>query len=237
VAQRPAISPVRCSRSARRWTAAQRVGGVRATEYDQLGSERAEPLDLLHELDGLDRVESAQRRPVKQPVESCPGDRSQVLTLAAGQIQVEPGQDMRRGERAVLAVAGDQLCAQPGGLHDAHPLRTRAVSPAWVTSASARRQSPSTQNTVRSPGPADSAASAAGVKPSQNCRLVSSDHGPRTSNSATRPAIACSVRFADTRTVADGTDTAWPHLRKVEADPAAQGVHGCDRVSRMRPWE
>jgi hypothetical protein len=82
-----------------------------------------------------------------------------------------------------------------------------AVSPAWVTSASARRQSPSAQNTVRSPGPAGSPASAAGVKPSQNRRVVSSDHGPRALNSATRAAIACSVRFTDTRTVADGTGT------------------------------
>jgi hypothetical protein len=37
-------------------------------------------------------------------------------------------------------------------------------------------------------------ASAAGVKPSQNRRLVSSDHGPGTSNSATCSAIACSAR-------------------------------------------
>jgi hypothetical protein len=29
---------------------------------------------------------------------------------------------MRRGERAILAVAGDQLSAQPGGLHDTQPL-------------------------------------------------------------------------------------------------------------------
>jgi hypothetical protein len=40
-------------------------------------------------------------------------------------------------------------------------------TPAWVTSASTRRQSPSAQNTVCSPGPAGSPASAAGVKPSQ----------------------------------------------------------------------
>jgi hypothetical protein len=44
------------------------------------------------------------------------------------------------------------------------------------------------------------------VKPSQNRRLVSSDHVPRTSNSATRPAIARSVRFTDTCTVTDSTD-------------------------------
>jgi len=56
------------------------------------------------------------------------------------------------------------------------------------------------------PGPADPPASAAGVKSSQNRRLVSSDHGPRTSNSATRPAIACSARSPIPRTVADGTD-------------------------------
>jgi hypothetical protein len=60
---------------------------------------------------------------------------------------------------------------------------------------------------VRSPGPAGSPAGAAGVKPSQNRRLVSSDHGPRTSNSTTCCAIACSARFTDTRTVTDGTDT------------------------------
>jgi hypothetical protein len=43
--------------------------------------------------------------------------------------------------------------------------------------------------------------------PSQNRRLVSSDHGPKTSNSAARPAIACSARSPIPRTVADGTDT------------------------------
>ena len=66
---------------------------------------------------------AAQHRPVQQPIESCLGDRSQVLALTAWKIQVEPGQRVRRGERVVLAVAGDQLTAQPGGLHDAQPLR------------------------------------------------------------------------------------------------------------------
>jgi hypothetical protein len=45
------------------------------------------------------------------------------------------------------------------------------------------------------------------VKHSQNPRLVSSDHGPTTSNSTTCSAIACSTRFTDVRTVTDGTDT------------------------------
>jgi hypothetical protein len=48
-------------------------------------------------------------------------------------------------------------------------------------------------NTVRSPGPAGRPASTAGVKPSQNRRLASSDHGPQTSNPATYSAIACSA--------------------------------------------
>ena len=46
-----------------------------------------------------------------------------------------------------------------------------------------------------------------GGKPSQNRRLVCSDHGPRTSNSATCSAIACSAGSPIPRTVADGTDT------------------------------
>jgi hypothetical protein len=61
-----------------------------------------------------------------------------------------------------------------------------AVSPAWVTSASARCQSPSAQNTVRRPSPPASPASAAGVKPSQNRRLACKDHGP---GSRTRPHV------------------------------------------------
>ena len=79
------------------FVAGQRVGGVRAADHDQLGSERAEPLDLLHAPDGLAGVDSAQRRPVQQPIESCLGDRSQVLILTARKIQVEPGQGVRRG--------------------------------------------------------------------------------------------------------------------------------------------
>ena len=78
---------------------------------------------------------------------------------------------------------------------------TAASPKAWPTSrdnATAHRPStplsPSTQKAVRNPSPACPPASAAGVKPSQNRRLVSSDHGPRTSNSATRPAIGCSAR-------------------------------------------
>jgi hypothetical protein len=101
----------------------QRVGGVRAADHDQLGGERAEPLDLLHPLDGLAGVPRTQRRPVQEPIQSRLGDRPQVLTLAARKIQVEPSQGVRRRERAILAMAGDQRSAQPGGLHDAQPLR------------------------------------------------------------------------------------------------------------------
>jgi len=64
----------------------QRVGGVRAADDDQLGSEWAKPFDLLHALDSLIGVECAQRRTVQQPVERCLGDRPQVLTLTARKI-------------------------------------------------------------------------------------------------------------------------------------------------------
>ena len=73
-----------------------------------------------------------------------------------------------------------------------------------------------------------------GVKPSQNRRLVSSDHGPRTSNSATRPAIACSVRFTDTRTVADGTDTNIDRAR-APTDQRADHPNRRGRLAR-RSW-
>jgi hypothetical protein len=56
---------------------------------------------------------------------------------------------------------------------------TRAASPCWTTSTAARLQSRSTRNTVRRASPSV-AASADGVKPSQNALLVVSDHGPRT---------------------------------------------------------
>jgi hypothetical protein len=81
----------------------QRVGGVRAAEHDQFGSERAKSLDLLHALDGLAGVQSTQRRPVQNAVERCLGDRSQVLTFTARKIQVEPGQGARRLDEARLA--------------------------------------------------------------------------------------------------------------------------------------
>jgi hypothetical protein len=156
-------------------------------------------------------------------------------------------------------MAGDQLRAQPGGLHDAQPLRQHRPRRSLVrgmetaraqprqprlrvadhpipvahlrpaTGIDIQRQEPArlrrrrlkitiaghhqmrgipglghlyfgaapvplgTEDRVQ-PGPAGWPASTAGVKPSQNRRLVSSDHGPRTSNSATRLAIACSAR-------------------------------------------
>jgi len=108
--QRPVISPV------------QGVGCIRAADHDQLGSERAEPCHLLHALYGLIGVEGAQRRTVQDPVERGLGDRAQVFALAAGEIQLQPAQGVRRGEGAVLAVTGDQLGAQPGRLADAQPL-------------------------------------------------------------------------------------------------------------------
>ncbi len=82
------------------FVAGQGVRGVRAADHDQLGGERAQPLDLLHALDGLARVERAPRRAIQQPVERRLGDRSQVLTLRGGKIQVEPAQCVRRRERA-----------------------------------------------------------------------------------------------------------------------------------------
>ena len=57
------------------FVAGHRVGGVRAAGHDQLGSERAKPLDLLHVLDGLAGVDSAQLRPIQQPIDSCLGAR------------------------------------------------------------------------------------------------------------------------------------------------------------------
>jgi hypothetical protein len=143
-------------------------------------------------------------------------------------------------------VAGDQLSAQPGGLHDAQPLRQdrprrglvrrmetarpqagqpglrvgdHRIAEAHLRPAPAvdvqcqepaglaRCQSPSTQNTVRRPGPAGSPAGAAGVKPSQNRRLVSSDHGSSTSTSGHTSCHRLLRPITDTRTVADGTDT------------------------------
>ena len=101
----------------------QRVGGVRAAEHDQFGSERAESLDLLHALDGMAGVHCAQRRPVQHAFERGLGDCAQILTFTARKVQVEPGQGMRRREGAILAVAGGELSAQPGGLHDVQPLR------------------------------------------------------------------------------------------------------------------
>jgi hypothetical protein len=62
--------------------------------------------------------------------------------------------------------------------------------PWWVTSTSARDQSASTRNTVRIPSPARCPGSAAGLKPSQNARLVVSDHGPSTSTSTVCHLIA-----------------------------------------------
>ena len=44
----------------------QRVRGVRATDHDQLGGERAEPLHLPHPLDGLGGVQRTQRRAVQR---------------------------------------------------------------------------------------------------------------------------------------------------------------------------
>jgi len=89
-------------------------------------------------------------------------------------------------------------CAAAASRSPSPASTTCAVSPARVTSDSARRQPHSARNTVRSPGLAGSPASAAGVKPSQNRRLVCSDHGPRPSNSAECSAIASSARFTDT---------------------------------------
>ena len=66
------------------FVAGQGVGGVRAADHDQLGGERAEPLDLLHALDGLIGVKRAQRRAIQQPVERGLGDRPQILRSAPG---------------------------------------------------------------------------------------------------------------------------------------------------------
>jgi hypothetical protein len=56
-------------------------------------------------------VHSTQRCPVQQPIGSCLGYRPQIVTFTAWQIQVEPGQGARPRERAILAVAGNQLSA------------------------------------------------------------------------------------------------------------------------------
>ena len=124
------------------FVAGQRVGGVRAADHDQLGRERAEPFDLLHALDGLAGVEGSQRRAVQQPVERGIGDRLQILTLTAREIQIQRAQDLRRGECAVFAVAGDQLGAQPGSLHDAQPLGQHRPGGGLVGGMEAARPQP-----------------------------------------------------------------------------------------------
>jgi hypothetical protein len=58
-----------------------------------------------------------------------------------------------------------------------------AVLSRWVIVASARDQSASTRYTAETAPGAPEPSRAAGVKPSQNSRLVASDHGPRTSMS------------------------------------------------------
>ena len=44
------------------------------------------------------------------------------------------------------------------------------------------------------------------AKPSESRRLVCTNPGLTTSDSATRPAIACTARFTDTRAVVDDTN-------------------------------
>jgi hypothetical protein len=114
MAQRPAIAP--------RTTTSSAANGP-------------SPLDLLHALDGVTGAERAQRHPVQQHLQGCPGDRSQAPTPTARKIQAGPcetGQGVWRGERAILAVAGDQLSAQPGRRHDGRVIDWTQIGPFWV---------------------------------------------------------------------------------------------------------
>jgi hypothetical protein len=81
------------------FVAGQRVGSVRSADHDQLSGERAEPFDLLYALDGLAGVEGSQRRAVQQLVKRGLGDRPQVLTLTAREIQIQLAVHLRRAAR------------------------------------------------------------------------------------------------------------------------------------------
>ena len=99
------------------FVAGQHVGGVRATDHDQLGSGWAKPFDLLHTLHGVIGAERAQRLPSSSPSRAVSATARRYSFLRSGRSR--PGAGCAAGERAVFAIAGDQLGAQPGGLHDA----------------------------------------------------------------------------------------------------------------------
>jgi hypothetical protein len=66
-----------------------------ATQHNQPGGERPQSLNLLHAPDGLAGTERPQRRAIQQPVQGSPGDRPEILALAAG--RPTPGPRRVRG--------------------------------------------------------------------------------------------------------------------------------------------
>jgi hypothetical protein len=68
----------------------QAIRCICAAQHNQPGGGRPQSVNLLHALDGLTGIERPQRRAIRQPVEGSPGDRPEILALAAGKAQVEP---------------------------------------------------------------------------------------------------------------------------------------------------
>jgi hypothetical protein len=81
-----------------RLVAREAVGMVGAANDHQLGGEWSEPLDVPHLCDGGLGVEVPQVITVKDAVEGGIGDGTQVLGLAAGQVEVERPQPATSGE-------------------------------------------------------------------------------------------------------------------------------------------
>ncbi len=248
----PAAAPPR--------TLVQIIEDARRADYDQLGSERAEPLDLLHALDGLAGPIARSAAPSSSPSRAASATAPQVLTLTARKIQAGPGcaaggtRRPRRGGRSAqraaeqparcVAAAPAPTTPQPrrengnrtAAARAAAPARRRSPGPGGPPPAShaRRRPAPGTgtpvgrprqdhrhrpapragyprpgspplrrgashpRNTVRSPGPAGLAWQRCGSEALPEPPAGLQRPRPKTSNSATRRAIACSARFTDT---------------------------------------
>jgi hypothetical protein len=104
------------------FVARQGVRSVGAADDDELGGEGPQPADAPDRGDRLVGVENAQRGTVELPVQRGLGDGAEVLGLPSGQVEVEGTQLLRGRERALIAVPGDEVVPQAGGLGDAHTL-------------------------------------------------------------------------------------------------------------------